>query len=74
MPQIFHGEVLVARNHLPAVYAVGIYQKVEEVLRHGAVVYKTAHGAYLAFLYLLLHLFDDFGGIGGIVYQNIRIA
>ncbi len=31
---------------------------------------KTAHGAYLAFLYLLLHLLDDFGGIGGIVYQK----
>ena len=74
MPQILHVEVLVSRHQLPAVYAVGIYQKVEEVLGHGAVVYKTAHGAYLAFLYLLLHLLDDFGGIGGIVYQNIRIA
>ena len=74
MPQILHVEVLVSRHQLPAVYAVGIYQKVEEVLGHGTVVYKTAHGAYLAFLYLLLHLLDDFGGIGGIVYQNIRIA
>ena len=60
MPQILHVEVLVSRHQLPAVYAVGIYQKVEEVLGHGAVVYKTAHGAYLAFLYLLLHLLDDF--------------
>ena len=74
MPQILHVEVLVSRHQLPAVYAVGIYQKGHKIIRHRLIIHKTAQGSDLAFLYLLLHLLDDFGGIGGIVYQNIRIA
>ena len=41
---------------------------------HGAVVDEAADGANLALLHLLLHLLDDFGGIGGIVYQDVRVA
>ena len=59
--QVFHVEVLVARNQLLAVDAEGVYQKVQKVIRHGAVVHKTADGSYLALLYLCLYLLYDIG-------------
>ena len=71
--QVFHVEVLVARNQFLAVDAEGVYQKVQKVIRHGAVVHKTADGSYLALLYLCLYLLYDLGGIGRFVYQYVRI-
>ena len=51
-----------------------VYQEIKKILRHGTVVHKAAYISYLAFLYFSLYLFDDFGSVGGIVYQYIRIA
>lgn len=53
MPQVFHIEVFVARNQFLAVDAEGIYKEVQKIVGHGAVVYKTADGSYLAFFTLL---------------------
>ena len=74
MPQILHVEVLVSRNQLAAVDMESVYQEIKKILRHGTVVHKAAYISYLAFLYFSLYLFDDFGSVGGIVYQYIRIA
>ncbi len=74
MPQVFQIQMLVARDKLLTLDAEGIYQKVEEVLGHGAVVDKTADVADLAFLYFFLHLLYNFGAVGGVVNQDVRIA
>ena len=74
VPQVLHIEMLVARHQFPPVYMIGIYQEIQEVLRHGTVIDKTADISDFAFLHLGLYLLYDFGSVGGIVYQDIRIA
>lgn len=74
MPQVFQVQVFISRNQFAAVDMESVYQVVEEVLRHGTVVHKAADISYFALFHLGLHLFYDFGSIGGIVYQYIRIA
>lgn len=73
MPQVFHIEVFVARNQFLAVDAEGIYKEVQEIVGHGAVVHKTADGSYLAFFHFAFHLLYNFGCVGGLVYQYVRI-
>ena len=73
MPQVFHIEVFVARNQFLAVDAEGIYKEVQKIVGHGAVVHKTADGSYLAFFHFAFHLLYNFGSVGGLVYQYVRI-
>ena len=73
MPQVFHIEVFVARNQFLTVDAEGIYKEVQKIVGHGAVVHKTADGSYLAFFHFAFHLLYNFGCVGGLVYQYVRI-
>ena len=73
MPEVFHIEVLVARHQFLPVDVESVYQEVQEIVRYGTVIYKAADGPYLALLYFRLHLLYYLGGIGRLVYQNIRI-
>ena len=56
MTQVFQIQMLVAGDKLVTLDAEGVHQKIEEVLRHGAVVDEAADVADLAFLYFFLQL------------------
>ena len=73
MPQVFHVEVLVAGYQLLTVDAESVYQKVQKIVGHGTVVYKTADCSYLALFNLTLYLLYNLGCIGRFIYQYIRI-
>ena len=73
MPQVLHVEVLVAGYQLLTVDAESVYQKVQKIVGHGTVVYKTADCSYLALFNLTLYLLYNLGCIGRFIYQYIRI-
>ena len=74
MAQVFQVQVLVAGDELVTVDAEGVYEEVQEVLRHGAVIDKTADVTYLAFLYFFLQLGYEVGAAGGVVNQYVGVA
>ena len=66
--------MLVAGDKLVTLDAEGVHQKIEEVLRHGAVVDEAADVADLAFLYFFLQLGYKVGAAGGVVNQDVSVA
>ena len=74
MTQVFQIQMLVAGDKLVTLDAEGVHQKIEEVLRHGAVVDEAADVADLAFLYFFLQLGYKVGAAGGVVNQDVSVA
>lgn len=72
--QVFQIQMLVAGDKLVTLDAEGVHQKIEEVLRHGAVVDEAADVADLAFLYFFLQLGYKVGAAGGVVNQDVSVA
>ena len=72
--QVFQIQMLVAGDKLVTLNAEGVHQKIEEVLRHGAVVDEAADVADLAFLYFFLQLGYKVSAAGGVVNQDVSVA
>ena len=74
MAQVFQIQMFVSRYQLFTLDSEGIYQKVQKIVRHGPVIYKTAYGTYLAFFNLFLYLLHQIDAADGIVYHDVGIS
>ena len=72
--QVFQIQMLVAGDKLVTLDAEGVHQKIEEVLRHGAVVDEAADVADLAFLYFFLQLGYKVGAAARVLDQDVSVA
>ena len=72
--QIFQVKMFVSRYQLFVPDSESVYQEVQKIIGHGAVIDETAYGTYLALFDFFLYLFHQVDTVDRVVYHNIGIS